>query len=177
MTRDWESTFDQWAKPPGKTEQDRFENAVRAIRDALEADDKLRPVTKVYLQGSYRNRVNVRQDSDIDLGNDADAGGFSEDGEVTCERTDLGAGDGFLDDVYTVEWLGGDGADFYTVMFKCSGGPGGRQQSVDVDGTDVDFTAGAFNGPGGVKEGWACDAWVKPKAVRPSSRQPPPRRQ
>ena len=85
--------------------------------------------------------------------NDADATPLSEDGEVTCERTDE-KGPGFLDDVYTVFWDGTDGADFYTVMFKCSGGPGGRQQSTDVDqpDTDVDFTAGAFNGPGGVKD-------------------------
>lgn len=68
MIRDWESTFAQWAMPPGKTEQDRLENAAQVIRAALKADDKLRPVTMVYLQGSYRNRVNVRQDSDVDLG-------------------------------------------------------------------------------------------------------------
>ena len=68
MTRDWEETFSQWASPPGKSEEERLENAARAIRDAVQADDKLRLVTKVFLHGSYRNRVNVRQDSDVDVG-------------------------------------------------------------------------------------------------------------
>ncbi len=31
MTRDWESTFAQWATPPGKTEQDRLENVSEII--------------------------------------------------------------------------------------------------------------------------------------------------
>lgn len=68
MTRDWEATFDRWSSPPGSAEQERIENAVRAVRKALDADDKLSPVTRVYVQGSYRNRVNVRQESDVDLG-------------------------------------------------------------------------------------------------------------
>ena len=68
MTRDWEETFSQWASPPGKSEEERLENAARAIRDAVQADDKLRLVTKIFLHGSYRNRVNVRQDSDVDVG-------------------------------------------------------------------------------------------------------------
>lgn len=67
--RDWESTFQSWAQGPGKTEQDRCENAIRAIRDAISASDKLKSRgVNVFLQGSYRNRVNVRQDSDVDIG-------------------------------------------------------------------------------------------------------------
>lgn len=34
----------------------------------MDDDALLAPVTKVYVQGSYRNRVNVRQDSDVDIG-------------------------------------------------------------------------------------------------------------
>ena len=68
MTRDWEAIFSQWASPPGKSEEERLENAARAIRDAVQADDKLSLVTKVFLHGSYRNRVNVRQNSDVDVG-------------------------------------------------------------------------------------------------------------
>lgn len=64
----WEERFQSWAAPPGKSEQDRIENAVTAIRKAMDADDKLAPITKVYVQGSYRNRVNVRQESDVDIG-------------------------------------------------------------------------------------------------------------
>lgn len=68
MSGEWEDKFSVWAQPPGETEAKRIENAVTAIRKALDADDKLRPVTNVFAQGSYRNRVNVRQDSDVDVG-------------------------------------------------------------------------------------------------------------
>ena len=60
MNRDWESTFGQWAKPPGKTEEQRCENAIKAIRNAIAKNDKLRDrSTKVFVQGSYRNRVGI----------------------------------------------------------------------------------------------------------------------
>ena len=68
MAGDWESVFSGWARPPGQAETDRIENAIRAIRKALDADSALRPLTKVFVQGSYRNRVNVRRDSDVDIG-------------------------------------------------------------------------------------------------------------
>lgn len=63
-----EGTLRVWAQSPGTTEEQRIENTVRAIRRAVENDDKLRYVSKVYILGSYRNRVNVRQDSDVDVG-------------------------------------------------------------------------------------------------------------
>jgi hypothetical protein len=63
----WEERFQGWAAGPGSSEEDRIENAVTAIRKAMEADDKLASITKVYVQGSYRNRVNVRQESDVDI--------------------------------------------------------------------------------------------------------------
>lgn len=68
MTRKWEDHFVDWAKPPGKTESDRIETTISSIRNALNADAFLKSNSKVYVQGSYRNRVNVRQDSDIDVG-------------------------------------------------------------------------------------------------------------
>lgn len=68
MARDWENLFTRWATPPGQSETDRIDNAVRAIRNALDKDDFLSRMTRVYVQGSYRNRVNVREDSDVDLG-------------------------------------------------------------------------------------------------------------
>jgi hypothetical protein len=68
MSNDWESTFNSCSKPPGQTEADRIENAVTAVRKALDADDFLAENTKVFVQGSYRNRVNVRQESDVDIG-------------------------------------------------------------------------------------------------------------
>lgn len=69
MVRDWESTFTHWAKGPATTENERCENAIQAIKRAIEQSDALRTRnTDVFLQGSYRNRVNIRQDSDVDVG-------------------------------------------------------------------------------------------------------------
>ncbi len=69
MPRDWEVQFRKWAKPPGKTEQDRCDNAVSAIRNAIKASKKLQARSvSVFAQGSYRNNTNVRKDSDVDIG-------------------------------------------------------------------------------------------------------------
>lgn len=69
MARDWEAQFREWTKPPGKTEQDRCDNAVSAIRNAIGASDKLRTRgVSIFAQGSYRNNTNVRKDSDVDIG-------------------------------------------------------------------------------------------------------------
>lgn len=68
MSRDWESTFRLWGQAPSQTERDKFENAERAIRKAIAASSALsaRAIT-VFAQGSYANRTNVRQDSDVDI--------------------------------------------------------------------------------------------------------------
>jgi hypothetical protein len=69
MARDWESTFTSWGNGPSKTEQDKAANAERQVRDAISASSKLNNrKIRVFAQGSYRNRVNVRQDSDVDIG-------------------------------------------------------------------------------------------------------------
>lgn len=69
MSRDWEEQFKEWAKPPGKTEQDRCDNAASAIRNAIKSSDKLRVRgVSVFAHGSYRNNTNVRKDSDVDIG-------------------------------------------------------------------------------------------------------------
>ena len=66
MTRDWESAFSFWARPPSKTEEQRSENAIGAIRNAVNGSSTLKQrKIMVFTQGSYRNRVNVRQDSDV----------------------------------------------------------------------------------------------------------------
>jgi len=68
-TRDWENQFHVWGSPPGQREQTRYENAVKEVRAAINASAKLnRRNIRVFVQGSYRNRVNVRQDSDVDIG-------------------------------------------------------------------------------------------------------------
>lgn len=53
MSRDWEKQFGQWAKGPGTTEEKRCENAVSAIRNAINESPQLKHRnTKVFVQGS-----------------------------------------------------------------------------------------------------------------------------
>lgn len=69
MSKDWEATFSFWAQSPSDTEAARCENVIRAIGDAVSNSPKLSSrKIKVFTQGSFRNRVNVRQDSDVDVG-------------------------------------------------------------------------------------------------------------
>lgn len=69
IARDWESIFSTWAQGPSKTEQERADNAERQIYQAIQNCDELKHRNiKVFTQGSYRNRVNVRKDSDVDVG-------------------------------------------------------------------------------------------------------------
>ena len=66
---DWENSFVFWAKPPSDTENTKIDNAEKAIRQALSNSNSLSDRDYlVFVQGSYRNRVNVRQDSDVDIG-------------------------------------------------------------------------------------------------------------
>ena len=66
--QDWENVFSNWSKPPGQTEQERCNRAVQAIKDAVAADRTLATRNvRTFPQGSYRNRTNVRQDSDVDV--------------------------------------------------------------------------------------------------------------
>ena len=68
-TSKWEDKFKNWSTGPSKTEQDRCENAINMIKSALNASEKLKSKSiKVFLQGSYRNKVNVQADSDVDVG-------------------------------------------------------------------------------------------------------------
>jgi len=67
-SRDWESTFSSWGAAPGTTEQTKCDNAERAVRKAISASTKLSSKSiEVFTQGSYANRTNVRQDSDVDI--------------------------------------------------------------------------------------------------------------
>jgi hypothetical protein len=64
----WEDTFRFWAKPPGETELTKCDNAVSAVRKAIDASANLSEKTiRVFAQGSYCNRTNVRQNSDVDI--------------------------------------------------------------------------------------------------------------
>ena len=63
-----EDTLKSWAKAPGQTEQTTCDNAVTAVRKAIAASAALSERTiKVFAQGSYCNRTNVREDSDVDV--------------------------------------------------------------------------------------------------------------
>jgi hypothetical protein len=63
-----EDNFKSWAKAPGQTEQTTCDNAVTAVRKAINANATLSNHNiKVFAQGSYCNRTNVREDSDVDV--------------------------------------------------------------------------------------------------------------
>lgn len=63
-----EDQFARWAAAPSQSERDRMDNAERAVRNAIAASTHLNTRSiRVFAQGSYRNRVNVRQDSDVDI--------------------------------------------------------------------------------------------------------------
>jgi hypothetical protein len=63
-----EESLQSWAKAPGVTEQTKCDNAVTAIRKATDANAPLsKRSIRVFAQGSYCNRTNVRQDSDVDV--------------------------------------------------------------------------------------------------------------
>src|SRR5205823_1278900 len=65
---EWNTKFVAWGASPSQTEQEKCDNAVRAVRTAIEANPTLvaRGV-RVFPQGSYRNRTNVRAESDVDV--------------------------------------------------------------------------------------------------------------
>ena len=66
--QEWDDRLAAWASPPGKTEQEKCDNAVRAIRAAIDASPTLSARSiSVFPQGSYRNRTNVRTESDVDV--------------------------------------------------------------------------------------------------------------
>lgn len=63
-----EETFEVWAKGPGKTEQQKCDNAETAVKKAINADADLAALDiTVFPQGSFRARTNVPGDSDVDV--------------------------------------------------------------------------------------------------------------
>jgi Nucleotidyltransferase domain len=68
MAKDWGATFSFWGAPPSNTEQEKCGNAERAIRKAIASSNVLaNKAIDVFVQGSYANGTNVRQDSDVDV--------------------------------------------------------------------------------------------------------------
>ena len=66
--RNWEATFQSWIKPVSDTEDQKIQHAIDAVKKALAKDAVLNQFTQIYVHGSYRNNVNVRLNSDIDIG-------------------------------------------------------------------------------------------------------------
>lgn len=65
----WEEAFRGWAQPPTQSETDRAQNAENMVRNAISGATAFRGRdVRVILQGSYRNRTNIRRESDVDIG-------------------------------------------------------------------------------------------------------------
>jgi hypothetical protein len=66
--RNWEEVFTSWSAGPSTSENQKCENAERAVRKAIAASEALsgRDV-QVFVQGSYRNNTNSRFESDVDV--------------------------------------------------------------------------------------------------------------
>jgi hypothetical protein len=69
MNQQWENKFSSWAQSPSKTETERAQNAEQMVRNAIRASSALNARdVKVFPQGSYRNRTNIRRESDVAIG-------------------------------------------------------------------------------------------------------------
>ncbi len=68
MSQYWEDRFNTWVQPPGQTEQDKCDNTIQAIKDAV---SNYVPTSRldieVFPHGSYKANTNVRTDSDVDV--------------------------------------------------------------------------------------------------------------
>lgn len=63
-----EETLKSWTSPLSQTEEQRVENTVQMIKNAVTSYDKLSDCTmEIFAQGSYANNTNVRQNSDVDI--------------------------------------------------------------------------------------------------------------
>lgn len=60
-----EEQLKRWAAAPSETEETKCQNAVRQITEAIK--ERYGSEVTVFLQGSYKNRTNVRNDSDVDV--------------------------------------------------------------------------------------------------------------
>ena len=60
-----EEQLARWAKAPSETEEGKYQNTVSRIKETLFSAFGNR--ISVFIQGSYKNRTNVRLDSDVDI--------------------------------------------------------------------------------------------------------------
>jgi hypothetical protein len=64
----WEDTLTTWSRGPSATETEKCENAESVIFKLLKKDSTLSELPlRVFTQGSYAARTNVRLDSDVDI--------------------------------------------------------------------------------------------------------------
>ena len=63
-----ESILQSWTSPLSQTEELRVENTIRMVREAVTSYFKLSNCSmSIFVQGSYANNTNVRQNSDVDI--------------------------------------------------------------------------------------------------------------
>jgi hypothetical protein len=68
MARNWDQLFSSWVAGFSETTEEKAENALRMIRDAVAASDALEGKTvSVYPTGSYHNNTNTKLESDVDV--------------------------------------------------------------------------------------------------------------
>ena len=90
-----EEQLTRWAKAPSETEEGKCQNAVNRITEIIK--NKFGSDVSVFLQGSYRNRTSVKQDSDVDIVvlhegyYFSDVGGLSESDKTTYWKNFVGS--------------------------------------------------------------------------------------
>lgn len=63
-----EDTLNNWTAPLTKTEEQRAENTIKMIQNAINANYELKAMNiEVFTQGSFANNTNVRSESDVDV--------------------------------------------------------------------------------------------------------------
>lgn len=68
MAKFAEETLIKWTKSLSTSEDGRVQNAISMVKSAIDNDKNLKDKSiEVFVQGSYANKTNVRQDSDIDI--------------------------------------------------------------------------------------------------------------
>lgn len=68
LAYDWEATLRKWVKPSSDAEETRRDRTEAEIRAALAAYPSLpNAAIRVFVQGSYKNRTNVRLNYDVDI--------------------------------------------------------------------------------------------------------------
>lgn len=63
-----ENLLKEWAEPPSDTEDQRCDNAVSVVQNAIKSFPALKNrEIKIFAQGSYRNGTNIKTESDVDI--------------------------------------------------------------------------------------------------------------